>query len=67
MLIQLIAQQPQMLGPIIANTPPWVWALLAGLLTLGFSQVVSRTVRLRRVTFTSIAMTAFIASTTVTA
>ena len=32
MLLNLLVQQPQMLGRIIENTPDWVWALLAGLL-----------------------------------
>ena len=37
MLLNLLVQQPQMLGRIIENTPYWVWALLAGLLWLGGS------------------------------
>jgi hypothetical protein len=44
MLIQLITQQPQMLGPIVRITPPWVWGLLAALLALGLSQLRSRNV-----------------------
>ncbi|MDB5945965.1 MAG: hypothetical protein JWQ33_991 [Ramlibacter sp.] len=57
MLLQLIAQKPQMLGTVIAHTPAWVWGLLAALLALGLSQVRGRTVGLRRVTFMPLAMT----------
>lgn len=57
MLIQLITQQPQMLGPIIRNTPPWVWGLLAALLALGLSQLRSRNVSLTRITLLPLAMT----------
>ncbi len=56
MLFQLIAQKPQMLGPIVSNTPVWVWGLLAGLLALGLSQVRDRSVGLRRVTVMPLAM-----------
>ena len=59
MLFQLIAQQPQMLGSIVSHTPVWVWGLLTALLALGLSQVRSRTVGLRRVTFMPLAMTGF--------
>lgn len=59
MLIQLIAQKPQILGTIVAQTPSWVWGLLAGLLFLGFTQVAGRTIGSRRVMITPIAMTAF--------
>ncbi|MBX3653391.1 MAG: hypothetical protein KIS62_07120 [Ramlibacter sp.] len=59
MLIQLITQHPQALGQIIGNTPRWVWGLLAALLWLGFSQVLPRSVGLRRVTVMPLAMTVF--------
>lgn len=57
MLIQLITQQPQMLEPIVRNTPPWVWGLLAALLALGLSQLRSRNVSLTRITLLPLAMT----------
>ena len=67
MLIQLITQKPQMLWAIVANTPLWVWGLLAALLALGLSQARSRTVGLRRVTVMPLAMTGFSLWGTVTA
>ena len=67
MLIQLLADKPQLLGPIVANTPLWVWGLLATLLALGLSQSRNRTVTLRRVTFMPLAMTAFSLWGTITA
>lgn len=59
MLMQLIIQQPQMLGPILQRTPTWVWGLLAALLWLGASQWFDRTVGLRRVVLMPVAMTGF--------
>jgi hypothetical protein len=41
---------------IISNTPVWVWALLAALVGLGYSQTRSRTVGLRRVVIMPVAM-----------
>jgi hypothetical protein len=58
MLIQMIVHQPQMLGPVLKSTPPWVWGLLAVLTWLGLSQARARTAGLARVTFMPIAMTA---------
>lgn len=57
MLIQLIAQHPQMLAPIVKQTPTWVWGLLAALLALGLSQLRSRKVSLARMTLLPLAMT----------
>ena len=57
MLIQLITNQPQVLGSILKNTPAWVWGLLAGLLVLGFSQTLGRRASLRRITVMPVAMT----------
>ena len=57
MLANLLIQQPQMLGAIIQNTPYWVWALLAGLIALGASQLVGRNVSLARATAMPLAMT----------
>ncbi len=48
MLLNLLVQQPPMLGRIIENTPNWVWALLAGLLWLGGCQLLARNVSLGR-------------------
>lgn len=41
---------------ILANTPPWVWGLLAALLALGISQMFTRSANLTRVMFLSAAM-----------
>ena len=43
MLIQMLIARPQMIGPILAGTPSWVWFLLAGLVGLGVSQFRTRT------------------------
>lgn len=45
-----------MFTQIIHNTPVWVWALLAALVSLGYSQTRSRTVGLRRVVIMPVAM-----------
>ena len=58
MLIDMLIHQPQMLGTVLRHTPGWVWGLLAGLLTLGLSQVRERNASLARVTFMPVAMTA---------
>jgi len=58
MLIQMLVNQPQMLGPVLKNTPLWVWGLLAALTWLGLSQAKTRTVGLARITVMPIAMTA---------
>jgi hypothetical protein len=47
-----------MLNQIILNTPRWVWLLLLALLWLGLSQTLTRTVSLKRLTLTPLAMTA---------
>lgn len=57
MLFNLLIQQPQALGQIIQNTPLWVWALLAGLLGLGGSQLFDRHVGLVRAMVMPVAMT----------
>lgn len=57
MLLQLLVQQPRMLGQVVQNTPYWVWGLLAGLLWLGASQLFARTVGLRRVLLMPLVMT----------
>ncbi len=58
MLIQMLVHQPQMLGPIVRNTPPWVWGLLAALVALGLSQLRARTAGPARIVLLPAAMTA---------
>jgi hypothetical protein len=57
MLIQILIHQPQVLGPIVKNTPVWVWGLLAGLVVLGLSQAKDRKASLARVTLLPVTMT----------
>lgn len=57
MLIQLIIQHPQALGPVLKSTPTWVWGLLVTLLALGFSQLRRRIVSATRMAIMPIAMT----------
>jgi hypothetical protein len=45
-----------MFTQIVLHTPLWVWALMAALVALGYSQTRSRTVGLRRVVIMPIAM-----------
>jgi hypothetical protein len=59
MLILTLLQQPQMLFAILRATPNWVWALLAGLLWLGFAQTRHREASLVRVSLMPVVMTAF--------
>jgi hypothetical protein len=58
MLIQILVNQPQMLGPILKNTPVWVWGLLAGLAVLGLTQVRERNASWMRVALLPVTMTA---------
>lgn len=57
MLIQLLIDKPQMIGPILARTPMWVWFLLAGLLWLGIGMFKGNTFSARRVAILPVAMT----------
>lgn len=59
MLIQLLSHHPEALGPIVRNTPTWVWGLLAGLVALGASQLRDRTASLARVSLLPVTMGAF--------
>jgi hypothetical protein len=59
MLIQLVTQHPEAIGQIVRQTPTWVWGLLAGLVTLGVSQLRDRRASLARVSLMPVAMTAF--------
>lgn len=67
MLLQLIANHPEAIVPILRNTPAWVWGLLAGLLALGVSQLRDRTAGLARVSLLPVAMTLFSISGTFSA
>ena len=51
-----IASPLNMLGHILTGTPVWVWALLAGLLVLGYSQTRSRQTGLPRTLAMPLAM-----------
>lgn len=59
MLLQLLADHPEALGPIVRQTPLWVWGLFAALLALGLSQLRTRTASLARVAMLPAAMTLF--------
>ena len=59
MLIQLISQHPEAIGTILRNTPAWVWGLLAGLVTLGATQLRDRSASLVRVSIMPVGMTVF--------
>lgn len=67
MLLQLVANHPEALVPILRNTPVWVWGLLAALLALGISQLRDRTASLARVSLLPLAMTVFSVSGTFSA
>jgi uncharacterized membrane protein len=56
---QLVWGHVDSLGPILRNTPSWVWLLLAGLVALGVSQMRDRTQSVVRVSLFPVAMTAF--------
>lgn len=59
MLIQLVTSHPEAIVTILRSTPAWVWALLAGLLALGATQLRDRTASLARVSLLPLGMTAF--------
>jgi len=59
MLIQLVANHPEVIGQIVRNTPTYVWGLLAGLMALGASQLRDRSAGLLRVSLMPVAMTIF--------
>jgi predicted neutral ceramidase superfamily lipid hydrolase len=59
MLIQLVANHPEVLGQIVRQTPTWVWGLLTGLMALGASQLRDRSASLLRVSITPLAMAIF--------
>lgn len=59
MLIDIATHQPQMLLPIVRQTPLWVWGLLAALLALGLGQLRPREAGLPRVLLMPLGMAAF--------
>jgi hypothetical protein len=56
MLIHLLIDHPQALGPVLQNTPTWVFGLFAALLALGASQLRDREVGLMRMTLLPLVM-----------
>ena len=56
MLIQMLIQQPRMIGTVLAHTPTWVWFLLAGLLWLGIGMLRSKTISARRAAIMPVTM-----------
>ena len=67
MLLQLLAQHPEAIVPILRHTPTWVWGLLAGLVALGATQLRDRSASLTRVSLLPVSMTLFSAWGTFTA
>ena len=67
MLLQLIANHPEALGPILRNTPAWVWSLFAGLVAVGVSQLRDRTAGVGRVWLLPVGMTLFSVGSTLSA
>jgi len=59
MLLHILIHEPQQLATIASKTPHWVWGLLAGLLTLGASQLKTRRVARARVAVMPLVMTPF--------
>jgi len=57
MLIQMLVNQPQMLGTVLKGTTVWVWGLLSALIALGLSQLRTRTASLARITVVPAVMT----------
>lgn len=67
MLLTLLLHNPQALGAIVRATPGWVWAILAGLLVLGATQLRDRTAGVTRAAAMPLVMMAFSAWGTWTA
>lgn len=57
MLIQLLIDRPQIIGPILTHTPTWVWLLLAGLLWLGIGMLKGKTISASRAAIMPVVMT----------
>jgi len=56
MHIPFLIEQPHMIGPVLRGTPPWVWALLAGLMWMGATQLRDRSASLARISVMPVAM-----------
>lgn len=67
MLLQLLANHPEAVVPVLRQTPLWVWGLLVALLALGISQLRDRSASLARVSLMPLAMTLFSVSGTFSA
>ena len=67
MLLQLLANHPEAVVPVLRQTPLWVWGLLAAFLALGVSQLRDRSASLARVSLMPVAMTVFSVSGTYSA
>jgi len=67
MLLQLLANHPEAVVPVLRQTPLWVWGLLVAFLALGISQLRDRTASLARVSLMPFAMTLFSVSGTFSA
>ena len=59
MLLQLLASHPEAIRPVLQGTPTWVWGLLAGLVTLGATQLRARSASVTRVSLLPVTMTIF--------
>ncbi|MEJ6023918.1 DUF6622 family protein [Ramlibacter sp. PS4R-6] len=59
MLIPMLIDHPQVIGPVLRGTPGWVWGLLAALVALGVTQLRDRQASLVRVSIMPVAMTGF--------
>lgn len=59
MLLQLLANHPEAIVPVVRQTPLWVWGILTALLALGITQLRDRTASLARVSLMPLAMTVF--------
>ncbi len=67
MLLQLLANHPEAVVPVLRQTPLWVWGLLTAFLALGVSQLRDRSASLARVSLMPVAMTLFSVSGTYSA
>jgi hypothetical protein len=56
MLIQILTHRPEMIGPILSNTPGYVWGILASLIWLGASQLQARMASKQRLAIMPLAM-----------
>lgn len=59
MLYDILLHHPEAFFAMVRRTPLWVWALLAGLVALGASQLRDRTASVLRVSLVPVGMSAF--------